>query len=102
MYVYMFAYASITGPNSESNVEDEVHMTTDIVYIHGLRNCMPLTHANARAIMVHCECTRVYQSGFIAHVQKRYWTNLNMTDTCKCNWTTCARYETVHKGPING
>jgi hypothetical protein len=52
----MCAYSFKTRPNSDSNIEDEVHMTTEIVYVHVQRSRMSLTHANACAIMVHCEC----------------------------------------------
>jgi hypothetical protein len=70
MYVYMFAYSSSTRPNSDSNIEDEMHMTTDIAYVYGLRNRIPM-HV---------------RSWFIANIHdhimylcivlvKRYWTN---------------------------
>jgi hypothetical protein len=53
-------------PNSDSNISDEVHTCMNTEY-HGLRHRMSLTHVNARTIMVHCECTRVYQYGCNVH-----------------------------------
>jgi hypothetical protein len=46
-------------------------MITKIIYVHGLRHHMSLTHANACAIMVHGKCTRVYQSVYIVLVKKQ-------------------------------
>jgi hypothetical protein len=62
MYVCEFAYSSKTRHNSDSNIEDEVRMTTKIVYVYGLRNLMSPTHAHACAIMGHCECRELYIS----------------------------------------
>jgi hypothetical protein len=101
MYVCEFAYSSNTRPNSHSNIEDEVHMTTDIVYVHGLRSRMSLTHVNARATIVHCNTSI---SVCMVHLKKRYWTNLKTT--CKCDWSTCVKSElafqtVINKDPIN-
>jgi hypothetical protein len=75
MYVCMhaceFANSSKTRPNSDYKIENEVHMTTDIVHVNGLRNLMSLTYANSREIMVQCEYTRIYQYGCSVLVKNR-------------------------------
>jgi hypothetical protein len=50
MYVCECANSSKTRPKADSKIEEEVHMTTDNVPVHGLINRMSLKHDNAMRI----------------------------------------------------